>query len=315
MFIPLGDAPNDSDRAPWVNHGLIAVNVLVYVWALFSLGGDAGYARWVRNWGFVPLAPRLETFFTHMFMHGGFWHLAGNMLFLWVFGDNVERRLGHAGYLLFYLASGLAAVLLFRAFDPSSTVPLVGASGAIFGVEGFYFLAFPRNQVRVLVWIFFVFTFWVPARIVLGFSFLTNLLLTLSPSASGSAGGGVAYAAHVGGFVAGLAMAAAIRLATPRADRVAVPVPSGRGAASIETARRLLTEGRMGEAEPILLDVLRNRVHEPEAPEAALLLGLLLSRIRGRPEAARGPLRFAARLHPDPRARAEARAELDRIGG
>jgi len=123
VFIPLGDAPNYADSRPWVNYGLIALNVGVYLWALVAHPGDAAYQSWVNEWGFVPAAPRLETFFTSMFMHAGFWHLAFNMLFLFIFGDNVEGRLGHVGYLLAYLACGLAAVLLFRALDPSSTLP------------------------------------------------------------------------------------------------------------------------------------------------------------------------------------------------
>lgn len=312
MFIPLGDAPNDSDRVPWVNYALIAVNVLVFVWARASHRDAVAYGRWVQEWGLVPAAPRLEAFLTHMFMHGGFLHLAGNMLYLWVFGDNVERRLGHGGYLLFYVAGGLAAVLVFRTLDPLATVPLVGASGAIFGVEGYYFLAFPRNQVRILVWILLVFTFWVPARLVLGLSFVTNLFAVLSPQA-GEAGGGVAYAAHVGGFVAGFLLAGLIRLATPRTERVGA-ARSGQGAAALGAARRLIEERRYEEAERELSGLLRHHLHAPEAPEAALLLGLLEADVVGRPEAARAPLAFAARLHPDPAARAEARAALQRLG-
>ncbi|MHC5011096.1 MAG: rhomboid family intramembrane serine protease, partial [Planctomycetota bacterium] len=210
MFLPTGDAPNYSHKRPWVNWGIIALNVLVYVWAVSARSGEVAYHQWVTEWGFVPVAPRFETFFTSMFMHAGFMHLAGNMLFLWVFGDNVEGRLGHVGYLLTYLACGLAAVLLFAWLAPNSGVPLVGASGAIFGVEGFYFLTFAKNRVRVIYWFFIIGVAWIPARIMLGFSFVLNLLYMLSPKGE-LAGGGVAYAAHVGGFVFGLGAALALR--------------------------------------------------------------------------------------------------------
>jgi membrane associated rhomboid family serine protease len=208
VFLPLGDEPNDHRVRPFVNWALIAANVVVFLWAKGATQGELGYGLWVLDWGYIPLAPRVETFFTSMFMHGDLLHLAGNMLFLWIFGDNVEGRLGHLGYLLAYLASGLGAVLLFHLLSPGSDVPLVGASGAIFGVEGFYFLAFPANRVRILFWFVVAGVTMVPARLVLGLSFVWNLFLSM-----GTRGGqgGVAYAAHVGGFVVGFLTALASR--------------------------------------------------------------------------------------------------------
>jgi membrane associated rhomboid family serine protease len=212
MFLPIGDTPNDHVLKPYVNWALVALNVLVFLLAKAASGG-AAYHAFTMEWGFTPVAPRVETFFTSMFMHADFMHLASNMLFLWIFGDNVESRLGHLGYLLTYLACGLAAVLFFRLLGPDSTVPLVGASGAIFGVTGFYFLAFGRNQVKVLTWFFVVTVFLVPARIVLGVYLALNLFNMLREG--GKAGGGVAYGAHVGGFALGLLLAFLLRRAAP----------------------------------------------------------------------------------------------------
>lgn len=310
MILPLGDAPNTSESRPWVNYALIAANVLVYAWAVLEHPGEAAYQAWVRDWGFVPVAPRLETFFTSMFMHGGLGHLAGNMLFLWIFGDNVEGRLGHLGYLLAYLASGLAAVILFRGLAPASTVPLVGASGAIFGVEGFYFLAFPRNQVRIVYWILIIGSAWIPARLVLGAYFVLNLLYTLTPQRG--MGGGVAYAAHVGGFGAGLLLALLSRASAPRGE--AVPrdagVGSGEAAHLLARARQAAEAGDWTGAERALSQVLERHLYAPEAPAAALALGRIRARALGDPRGAREPLRFAARLHPDPQDRAAALEEL-----
>ncbi len=312
MFIPLGDAPNDSHRTPWVNYGLIAVNVLVYLGAMFTHGGGVAYSRWVQSWGYVPLVPRPETLFTHMFMHAGFLHVAGNMLFLYVFGDNVERRLGHAGYLLFYLACGMAAVLMFQFLSPMSTIPLVGASGAIFGVEGFYFFAFPRNQVKVLIWILLVFVVWIPARVMLGLSFLLNLIQTFD-AYGGTGTGGVAYAAHVGGFVAGLGMAATLHFTSTSRRRAPAGAEPGAVARALAEAHRLASARRYAAADHVLESALAAHAHDPRSPDLALLLGLMRSRALGRPEAARAPLEFAARLHPDPEARETAAAELKRI--
>lgn len=315
MLLPLVDAPNLSTSRPWVNYGLIGLNVLVYLWALFTKGQGGAYEMWIHEWGFVPLAPRMETFFTSMFMHAGFVHLAGNMLFLFIFGDNVEGRLGHLGYLFAYLACGLAAVLLFQVLAPGSTTPLVGASGAIFGVEGFYWLAFPKNRVRVVVWILIIWWTWIPSRIFLGFYFVLNLFYMLS--AKGEAlGGGVAYAAHVGGFVFGLALAFVLRATRPRTEAVTPrggPDGAGEAAELLRQAGTALAHGHYETADRLLGRVVNDHVFEPQAPESALQLGLLRSHVLGRPEAARQALTFAARMHPDRERRALAAAELRRL--
>jgi membrane associated rhomboid family serine protease len=312
VLIPLGDQPNFDTRRPWVNHALIAVNVAVYLGALIWTEGDAGYQAWIAQWGFVPIAPRFETFFTSMFMHAGALHLAGNMLFLWVFGDNVEGRLGHFGYLCAYLAFGLAAVLLFRTLDPGSTVPLVGASGAIFGVEGFYFVAFARNRVKVLTWFFFVYVLWVPARLVLGVSFLLNLLYMLTPQGE-QAGGGVAYAAHVGGFVFGAVLALALRPFTPREADVPVTAAGTDPGALVRHGVESLRDGRLREAKAAFERALAADPHGPSAPEAALNLGMLLARAGASPRDALRRLSYAASTHPDPAARAMAEDEIARL--
>jgi hypothetical protein len=181
------------------------------------------------DWGMVPeritLAARLqqEPFagaalpaLTSMFLHGGWMHLIGNMWYLWIFGDNVEDRLGHVPYLLFYVAAGLAAALVHYLTDPHSTVPTVGASGAIAGVLGGYAVAFPRARVITLVPLFpfFVQVMALPALLVLGLWFVLqffNGALSL-----GGAGGGIAFWAHVGGFVFGLLAMMAAGAARPR---------------------------------------------------------------------------------------------------
>ncbi len=239
MFLPLSDAPNPGGR-PFVTYALIAANLLVYLLVSLPLGGEppnpqdpavrayievirdrlpdgvpigailrrlSAYDIFVFQHGYKPIAPQVSDLFASLFLHGGFVHLLGNMLFLWIYGDNVEYRLGRLRFLLWYLATGIAATLFFSLFSPGSAVPLVGASGAISGVLGFYFLWFPRNTVRVFVLLFpfFMNVVAVPARIVLGaFLLVDNLLPFL---VAGNGGGGVAYGAHIGGFLTGLAAA------------------------------------------------------------------------------------------------------------
>jgi len=237
LLLPLSDAPNPGGR-PYVTYGLLAANILVYALVSLPLGAqppDTGsaafraYAEVVRDQlppgvplraalastsaydlyvfehGYKPAAPQLADLFYSLFLHGGFLHLFGNMLFLWIYGDNVEYRLGRLGYLLAYLVTGIAATLFFSLFAFDSAVPLVGASGAISGVLGFYFLWFPRNTVRVFVFLFpfFMNVVAVRARLVLGAYLLIDNVLPFFISAGG--GGGVAHGAHIGGFVAGLA--------------------------------------------------------------------------------------------------------------
>ncbi len=215
MFPIKDDQPSYS--TPYVNIFLIVLNILIffYQWTLGPRAGDA----FVRIYGEVPShlaafltgSPRytlpqvIIPFFTSMFLHGGWMHVLGNMWFLYIFGDNVEDYLGHFKYLIFYLLSGLIAMSVQVAVNPNSTIPTVGASGAIAGVLGAYFLLYPRA--RVLTW-FFVFVLYLPAWIVLG-EWIVIQFLSGTASLSVNAGrdvGGVAFWAHVGGFVAGMVM-------------------------------------------------------------------------------------------------------------
>ena len=168
----------------------------------------SAYDLVVFSYGFRPAAPDVIALLTSLFLHGGFMHLAGNMLFLWIYGDNVEHRLGPARYLVAYLGTGILATLSHAVLDFGSVIPMVGASGAISGVLGFYFIWFPRNRVRlwIMLFPFFMHVVYAPARLVLGmYLVIDNLLPFLATRGAG--GGGVAYGAHIGGFIAGLAYA------------------------------------------------------------------------------------------------------------
>jgi len=215
-----------TTRTAYVTYGLIVVNVLVYFfWQRggLSLGDPTNlhYQCQLAEWAAVPkeithgasdaLPPQCGTddanpyltIFTAMFMHGGLLHLGGNMLFLWIFGNNVEEAMGPVKYLLFYLLGGVAALALQIVFDPSSTIPTLGASGAIAAVLGGYIVLFPRAKVITVIFIVFFFTILeLPAMLVLGIWFLEQALF--AARGIGSPGGGVAYFAHVGGFVFGL---------------------------------------------------------------------------------------------------------------
>ena len=205
MF-PLRDH-NPSRRPALVTYGLIAVNLAVFLAMLPSFGDDRALASVFANWAFIPArisaGQGYDTVFSAMFMHGGLMHIAGNMLFLWIFGDNMEDEMGPFRFLMFYLACGMAAAFAQYISDPGSRVPMVGASGAIAGVLGGYMLLFPRARVDVLfIFIIFFKVIPLPAWIILGLWFLLQLLGEL-----GSTGGaGVAYLAHVGGFLAGLVL-------------------------------------------------------------------------------------------------------------
>jgi membrane associated rhomboid family serine protease len=207
MF-PLRDH-NPSERTPYVTVALIVVNVAVFLLVVPLYGDERALMRFYLDWALVPARVSAgggyDTFLTSMFLHGGLLHLGGNMLFLWIFGDNLEDHFGHAGFLGFYLAAGVGAGFVQYLADPASTVPMVGASGAISGVMGGYLLLFPRARVDVLVIIvFLVRMIALPAWIMLGVWFGLQLFsgwLTL-----GSTEGGVAYLAHAGGFVCGLAL-------------------------------------------------------------------------------------------------------------
>lgn len=196
---------NPSQRTPIVTWAIIALNIVMFVLTL--PGSDAGAALWVRL-ALYPLAimhgEYLWGLASHMFLHAGLLHLGGNMLFLWIFGDNLEEQMGRPGFLLFYLATGLAAAAAQIAADPGSTVPMVGASGAIAGVMGGYLLMFPRARVDVVaIFIIFFKVFTVPAWLMLGAWLGLQLLGGFTVTGDQ---GGVAYWAHAGGFIAGVAL-------------------------------------------------------------------------------------------------------------
>jgi membrane associated rhomboid family serine protease len=211
--IPIGDVTR-SRTFPYVNVAIIAVNVLVFLYEI-SLGGR-GFQVFTQAYGNIPLeiltgrdlAPRIPfpvyiTFLTSMFMHGGWLHLLGNMVYLWVFGDNVEDSMGHAKYLLFYLICGVLASMTHVFFNIGSPIPAVGASGAISGVLGAYFVLHPNGPVRTL-WIFFIIirVIYLPAWLLLGAYFL----LQFAQAFYGGPDSGIAVWAHIGGFVAGAAL-------------------------------------------------------------------------------------------------------------
>lgn len=202
-------------RVPVVNYLLIAANVLMFVWERLLLATGTSPIRLVFDLGLVPArfleAPVGETFtiFTSMFTHdpSGWIHIGGNMLFLWIFGDNVEDAMGSLRYLAFYLLGGICAAVTQIAIDPSSTVPMVGASGAIAAVLAAYVSLYPRSPITLLnpflpLWFFFGLFIELPAWLVIGEFFVLNLWHGLG--SLGGQGGGVAFFAHIGGFVAGL---------------------------------------------------------------------------------------------------------------
>lgn len=204
-MLPIRDH-NPSGRIPYVTYALMALNIGIFIsyWPLFS--DDRALLEFYRNWALFPVLVTQEgaydTLFYSMFLHGGWMHLAGNMLFLWIFGDNMEDEMGSVPYLGFYLASGIGAGLVHVAAGPMSVVPTVGASGAIAGVMGGYLLLFPKARVDILI-IFVVFfkILPVPAWIMLALWFGFQLVGGFGSSADE---GGVAYWAHAGGFIAGV---------------------------------------------------------------------------------------------------------------
>ena len=204
MF-PLKDTQPSYSR-PVVNILLIAVNLLVFLFE-YSLGPRTLNA-FIEYYGLVPDHFQVSRVFTAMFLHGGWMHVLGNMLFLWVFGGRIEDLLGHGKYLVFYLLCGIVAALGQTVADPYSTIPMVGASGAIAGVMGAYLIKFPRARILTLVFIvFFVTTIEIPAPIMLGFWFVTQLFNGLGSIARTHVSqGGTAFFAHIGGFVAGMAL-------------------------------------------------------------------------------------------------------------
>ena len=234
MF-PVGDFLRTRET-PYVNFVLIAINIAVFVYTLtldttpdLVLAGlrTSEADRFLIDWGFVPAC--LADFagiatdasardlaavcppgdkeiiqpFTSMFMHAGWAHILGNMVFLWIFGDNVEDRMGHLRYLLFYFLCGLAAALVQTYFALDTVVPNVGASGAIAGIMGAYLMLYPTQRVQVIIFPLFFLPFFVPAVVLIGFWFVTQIFSGLAEIGRATAGSGVAWWAHIGGFIAG----------------------------------------------------------------------------------------------------------------
>ncbi len=202
-MIPLKD-DNPRSAFPVLTITLITVNILAFLLEL-----QFGLEYVVMKYGAIPIeivnGQDLETMFTSMFLHGGFMHLAGNMLYLWIFGDNIESYLGRFKFILFYLICGLIAIFAHIFMSGSSEVPMVGASGAISGILGAYLIKYPKAKVLVLIpIIFFITVRRIPALFVLGFWFIMQLFSGVVTI--GGEGGGVAFWAHIGGFVAGLGL-------------------------------------------------------------------------------------------------------------
>ncbi len=229
-MLPLRDK-NPSGTVPWVLYGLIALNCAAF---FHELGlSEEGLQSLVGRFGLVPyragaalrgeagvLGALLVPAVTSMFLHGGWAHLVANMWFLHIFGDNVEGRLGHAGFLAFYVGCGLCASGLQFALSPASRVPVIGASGAIAGVLGAYAACWPGARVVTLVPVFFIVTFVdLPALLVLGMWFLAQLLEGSASLGAEVSTGGVAYWAHIGGFAAGIGLVLAWPRRRPRPGR------------------------------------------------------------------------------------------------
>ncbi|WP_083928852.1 rhomboid family intramembrane serine protease [Geopsychrobacter electrodiphilus] len=307
MFLPIGDSPRASST-PWMTWLLIGLNVTVYLGVTLPAGwrppalDDPLLAEYLRmlgvhgpvpisaiqnqitvydllvfRYGFRPASFNLISLFCSLFLHAGLFHLAGNMLFLYIFGDNVEHRLGPLKYLCAYLFFGVAATLFFGLFVPHSNVPLIGASGAISGVMGCYFLWFPRNRVKVFVFLFplIMTSLMIPARWVLGFYLLVENLV---PFLVSSSGGGVAHGAHIGGFLAGLGLVFVVERLHLRFRFQKTPVWD-QNSCSPQTIPWAVAAGELEAASRCYLGLMQPEERKVVPPETALALGdYLLSR-------------------------------------
>ena len=229
-MIPLGDE-NPTRSKPVVTIALLIICCLIYLWQL-SLGQEG--QRAIYALGVIPasllevralpvslqwVSPEM-TVITSMFLHGGFFHLAGNMLYLWIFGDNIEDILGKVAFVLFYLVCGTVAVFTQAIPEPDSTIPMIGASGAISGILGAYVVFFPKHKVRVASPFGFVIQIWrLPAYVVLLFWFIFQFISSIGAGT----GGGVAFRAHIGGFIAGLGLGPVVAVLTRRLRKTTEP--------------------------------------------------------------------------------------------
>jgi membrane associated rhomboid family serine protease len=379
VFLPIGDAPNPKG-IPVVTYALIAANVAAFLLLNVPLGSrradfsspafreyvevmahelegrvdirelaarTSAYDLFAFEHGYRPAAPQVGDLVSCMFLHGSLVHLFGNMLFLWIYGDNVERRLGSLSFLFWYLLTGVTATLTHALVFSSSGVPLVGASGAISGVLGFYFLWFPRNVVRMLAFLppFLMQVFEIPARFVLGvylvFDNLVPFLVTRE--------GGVAHGAHIGGFIAGGLVAwlmdrrgeqarparfTSVKAAPVGIDAVhaalaegrpgdaaeayfALPPALVRGALSADQAVELASWLRANGHSPVALSLLRRVVRDvPRGSglaDACALAGVILFEDLHEPTAAYQYLLTALELHPRPDTEASVRRALAAI--
>lgn len=329
MILPLSDSPNPRG-VPWATYLFIAANVAIYLLITVPLSNTpvawddprlreyllvlepqlgnrvtvqqvlrqlSQYDLFVFEHGFRPAAPTLGALFLSMFLHAGFLHLFGNMLFLWIYGDNVEHRLGLLRYVVWYLTTGVAATLFHALAFSSSQIPLVGASGAISGVLGFYFRWFPYNHVRLLVVLFplFVRVVFLPARLVLGLYLVLDNILPFLLTYGGD-GTGVAFGAHIGGFFAGLAGAWWIdrqQLRAARAELGKEKAPT----ADVQAFRAALAAGRMEEAARTYLSLDPAAASDAADAEALLDLAEWL-RAHGSPRSALAVYMRLLRQHP-----------------
>ena len=205
MFFPIGDTQVKRGHFPFLSYGFIAVNVLVFLYQVL-LGQEQGEV-FIMNYATIPHdivnGQNYYTIFTSMFMHGGWMHLIGNMLFLWVFGDNIEATIGSVAFFLFYIAGGIAASAAHILSDVSSTIPSLGASGAIAAVLGAYLVMFPKSKIKVVFFFFFIRVFYMAAILFLGIWIAMQLVPGISQLGQANVGGGVAWWAHIGGFAFG----------------------------------------------------------------------------------------------------------------
>ena len=206
-MLPIRDH-NPSERLPYVTYTLMAINVAVYLFGLATLTNDLAISQFYYDYALIPArfsaGENYGALITSMFLHAGLMHLAGNMLFLWIFGDNLEDKMGHIPFLIFYLVSGICADITQFAVDPYSPIPVVGASGAIAGVMGGYLLLFPKAKVDIFIFlIIFIRILPIPAWIMLGLWFGLQLFNGIAADAPA---GGVAYWAHAGGFIVGFVL-------------------------------------------------------------------------------------------------------------
>jgi membrane associated rhomboid family serine protease len=319
MFLPIGDQPNPVGT-PIANYAILAANVAIYLALSLPLSlrpADASdprlveyvevirqnlppgvsirdvlqqvseYDLFVFSWGYRPAEPSFVALFASMFLHGNLAHLFGNMLFLWIYGDNVEHRLGSARYVFWYVLTGACATLFHAVFASGSRLPVVGASGAISGVLGFYFVWFPRNHVRVwvLLFPFFMNVVLLPARLVLGFYLILENLLPFLVT-RGSQGAGVAHGAHIGGFLAGLAVAwlKDRKQVTERPSEYR-DFPRASGTSPRDALQEALRRGDMGKAAELYFELPAEETRRVLSPDDSIALANWLAK-NGHPRAA-----------------------------